>query len=221
MAEKNQGKSLLHYVPDYVVFDLETTGLSPARDEMIELSGLKVNGGVVVDTFSTLINPGRKIPAQASRVNGITDAMVADAPVLDDVLADFLAFSGSYVLVGHNIQSFDLKFISYAACRLYGKTIVNDYIDTLYMSRRCLPQLTSHKLVDVSAYFHISCDGAHRALNDCIMNQLCYEEMGKLKQAAPAELCPRCRSELIRRKGRFGEFWGCGNYPDCRYTRKL
>jgi len=221
MAEKNQGKGLVRYVPDYVVFDLETTGLSPVRDEMIELSGLKVNGGVIVDTFSTLINPGRKIPVQASRVNGITDDMVADAPVLKDVLADFLAFSESYVLVGHNIRSFDLKFISYAADRLFGKTIVNDYIDTLYMSRRCLPQLSSHKLVDVSAYFSLSCEGAHRALNDCIMNQKCYEAMGKLKQTVKAEICPRCRSELVRRKGKFGEFLGCGSYPDCRYTRNV
>lgn len=221
MGEKNQGKSLMKYVPDYVVFDLETTGLSPARDEMIEISGLKVNGGTIVDTFSTLINPGRKIPAQATRVNGITDEMIADAPVLKEALTDFLAFSGSYVLVGHNIRSFDLKFINCAAERLFGKTIKNDYIDTLHMSRRCLPQLSSHKLVNVSAYFSFSCEGAHRALNDCIMNQKCYEAMGKLQQTVKAELCPQCSSELVRRNGKFGAFWGCANFPECRYTRNI
>lgn len=221
MAEKYQGKSLMRYVPDYVVFDLETTGLSPVKDEMIELAGIKVNGGEITDTFSTLINPGRKIPAAASRVNQITDEMVADAPLLKDVLEDFLTFFGSYVLVGHNIRSFDLKFISYAAYSLFGKTIANDYIDTLYMSRRCLPQLGSHKLVDVSAYFSLNCEGAHRALNDCMMNQQCYEAMGKIEPAAGDEICPRCHNGLIRRKGKFGEFWGCGSYPACRYTRNI
>lgn len=221
MMEENKGKGLIQYIPDYVVFDLETTGLSPINDNIIELSALKVKGGKVTETFSTLVNPGRRIPASASRINGITDDMVADAPPIQDVMTDFLAFIQGEVLVGHNIKSFDLKFINAAAEQLFGFPINNDYIDTLYMSRRCLPQLRNHKLVDISAHFQISSEGAHRALNDCIMNQKCFEAMGRMQQTVAIEVCPRCKGELKKRSGRFGDFWGCTNYPDCRYTRNV
>lgn len=215
----HKGKRLVKYVPDYVVFDLETTGVSAIKDDIIEISAVKVLGGEVADTFSTLVNPGRPIPYYATQVNGITDEMVEDAPDIREALTDFLAFAGDAVLVGHNIQSFDLNFVSNAAEGLLGKTVENDYIDTLYMARSCLPELPHHKLVDVASHFHISVEGAHRALNDCIMNQKCFEEMGKLQANQKLDLCPRCGGELRRRNGKFGEFFGCSNYPACRYTR--
>ncbi len=221
MAGQNKGKSLMKYVPDYVVFDLETTGLSPIKDDIIELSALLVKEGNVTDTFSTLVNPGRSIPASASRINGITNDMVADAPAIETVMTNFMEFSRCQILVGHNIKSFDLKFLNCVSERLFGTEIENDYIDTLYMSRSFLPQLRSHKLVDISAHFNISSEGAHRALNDCIMNQKCFEAMGKLQETVKIEVCPRCQGELRKRSGKFGEFWGCGNYPDCRYTRNV
>lgn len=219
--KSHKGKRLVKYVPDYVVFDLETTGVDVIKDDIIEISAVKVLGGKVADTFSTLVNPGRPIPYYATQVNGITDEMVEDAPDIREALADFLAFAGDAVLVGHNIQSFDLNFVSNAAEGLFGKTVENDYIDTLYMARSCLPELSHHKLVDVASYFHISAEGAHRALNDCIMNQKCYEELGKLQANQKLELCPRCGGELRKRNGKFGEFFGCSNYPACRYTRNI
>ena len=219
--KSHKGKRLVKYVPDYVVFDLETTGVEVIKDDIIEISAERVLGGKVADTFSTLVNPGRPIPYYATQVNGITDEMVEDAPDIREALADFLAFAGNAVLVGHNIQSFDLNFVSNAAEGLFGKTVENDYIDTLHMARSCLPELSHHKLVDVASYFHISAEGAHRALNDCIMNQKCYEEMGKLQANQKLELCPRCGGELRKRNGKFGEFFGCSNYPACRYTRNI
>lgn len=219
--KSHKGKRLVKYVPDYVVFDLETTGVNVIKDDIIEISAVKVLGGKVADTFSTLVNPGRPIPYYATQVNGITDEMVEDAPDIREALADFLTFAGDAVLVGHNIQSFDLNFVSNAAEGLFGKTVENDYIDTLYMARSCLPELSHHKLVDVASYFHISAEGAHRALNDCIMNQKCYEELGKLQANQKLELCPRCGGELRKRNGKFGEFFGCSNYPACRYTRNI
>lgn len=221
MAERNKGKRLVKYVPDYVVFDLETTGMSPAADEIIEISAVRVKEREIVDTFSTLVNPGRPIPWQATAVNGITDEMVRSAPEIAEALADFLAFIGDFVLVGHNIHSFDLKFIYEKAEKLFGKTVGNDYIDTLYMARQCLPGLSHHKLVDVASYFHISVEGAHRALNDCIMNLKCYEKLAKLQEDIDIELCPRCGGEMKRRNGKFGEFLGCSNFPNCRYTAQI
>lgn len=216
---EGRGKRLAKYVPDYVVFDLETTGMSPAKDAIIEISAVKVRSGAVTDTFSSLVNPGRTIPYAASAVNHITDEMVADAPDITMALPKFLDFAGSDVLVGHNIRSFDLLFLDRTAIQVTGKGIDNDYIDTLFMARNCLPMLSHHRLVDLAAYFGISSEGAHRALNDCLMNQKCFEEMAKLQKQIPIEVCPRCGGELVKRKGRFGQFFGCSNYPACRYTK--
>lgn len=226
MKEQKRGNRLSGYRPDYVVFDLETTGLSPETDTIIEISAVKVKKGKVEGSFSTLVNPGRRIPAAASRVNGITDEMVADAPVLKDALEQFLSFIGNEILVGHNIHSFDMKFLNCATQEFYGKDMGNDYIDTLYMARSCLKELPHHRLTDLAGYFHISTKGAHRALNDCMMNQKCYEKMGILMKETgtmlpDTDVCPRCGGQLIKRNGRFGPFYGCGNFPKCRYTRNF
>ena len=224
MRNTGKGKRLSQYVPDYVVFDLETTGINCYEDTIIEISAIRAKGGKVEDTYSTLVNPMRHIPGGATRVNGITDAMVADAPVLETAMREFLEFIGDSVLVGHNIGSFDLNFVNVAAINLFGKTVDNDYIDTLYMAKSCLPQLKNKKLTDLAEHFNISAAGAHRALNDCMMNQKCYEEMAKLGGKASDEngkLCPRCRGVLVQRSGKFGAFYGCSNFPECRYTRNV
>lgn len=219
-----RGRRLNQYAEDYVVFDLETTGISPEWDSIIEISAIKVKGHKPVAEFSSLINPGRHIPEEASRVNGITDELVREEPELGTVLPQFLSFIGNEILVGHNIQSFDLKFLCRDAHELLGIEIPNDYVDTLSMARACLPQLKHHRLTDISRYFSIGVEGAHRALNDCAMNQKCYECMGKILEKAGGlkeeiQICPWCGGELRRRKGRFGEFFGCSNFPACRFTR--
>ncbi len=217
------GRRLNEFAENYVVFDLETTGISVHEDSIIEISAIKVKGHQPVEEFTALINPGTHIPAGATNVNGITDEMVKDAPQLIQVLPDFLSFIEGEILIGHNIQSFDLLFIYKAAEELLQKDVPNDYVDTLYMAKECLPQLRRHRLTDISAYFNISTEGAHRALNDCAMNHQCYEQMGKLLGAGKqtVEICPQCGSELRRRSGRFGDFYGCTNYPSCRFTRNV
>ena len=183
MAAK-RGTWKTKYTPDYVVFDLETTGISRVYDEVVEISAVKVRGGKVVDEFSTLVNPGRHIPSGASQVNGITDQMVAYAPRFVKVLQEFLDFTEGYPLVGHNIASFDMKFICRDAEKYYGSVPVNDYIDTLPLARKHLPNLSHHKLTDLASYYGLTTDGAHRALNDCRMNQQVYECMVKEMQEA-------------------------------------
>ena len=168
---RNKGKRLHQYLGDYVVFDLETTGVRPSIDQIVEISAIRVRGHQVVEEYSTLVNPKMHIPAAATAVNHITDQMVKDAPKLAEALRGFLEFAGNDILVGHNNQSFDLKFVYDGAERLFGQEVENNYIDTLFMARQCLPQLSHHKLSDVAAYFHISTAGAHRALADCVMNQ--------------------------------------------------
>lgn len=235
LAVRNKGKRLNGYVKDYVVFDLETTGVNPEKDSIIEISAVKVCNGEIAGEYSTLVNPGCHIPAAATAVNGIRDDMVADAPGTGEAMEGFLEFIGDSILVGHNIHTFDMNFAYDAALGALGKKLGNDYIDTLYMARSCLPGLAHYRLTDISEHFHIATEGAHRALNDCRMNQGCYEELGKIWEARKqkreaggkdaeqeeGQNCPACGGMLYLRKGRFGEFYGCGNFPACRFTKKV
>lgn len=221
MLGNKRGKYLRDYVSDYVVFDLETTGISPSTDAIIEISAVKVSEGTVTDTFSTLVNPQRPISPGATAVNGITNEMVKEQPTIDQVMPDFIEFIEDLVLVGHNIHSFDMKFIWRDVERIYGQTITNDYLDTLPMARKTLPELAHHRLVDIAAYYSVDTAGAHRALNDCIMNQICYENMHNEIVINPPKQCPNCGGILKLRNGRYGEFWGCSEFPQCKYTENI
>lgn len=222
---QDRGRLLCQYVADYTVFDLETTGISWQRDEVIEISAIRVRGHQAAAQYSTLVNPMRHIPAAASRVNHITDRMVEGAPLLAEALEGFLGFIQDDILVGHNIQAFDMKFINKAVTERYGKELGNDYIDTLLLARRCLPGLSHHRLLDVAGHFGIDTQGAHRALQDCAMNQQCYERLGKMLQEKRMEeeevICPKCGARMVKRKGMYGEFYGCSSFPRCRGTRNL
>lgn len=225
MLGDKRGRKRDKYVRDYVVFDLETTGVNVEYDAVIEISAIKVLQGREAGTFSTLVNPQRPIPYRASEVNHIYDDMVKDAPIFKKALEDFDAFIGDLFLVGHNIHTFDMKFIWRDAQDYWGKTIANDYIDTLPLAKQCLPQLSRYRLVDLAAHYRISADGAHRALADCSMNQKVFEKLGK-ELASPTvtadmRICPKCGQFLKKRSGRYGEFWGCSGYPACRYTENV
>ncbi len=228
MLGNKQGKLLNEYLEDYVVFDLETTGISPYNDEVIEISAVKVRKGKVVEEFSELVNPKRTIPFAASRVNNITNDMVSDAPFFDEVLRHFLQFIGEDVLVGHNIQGFDMKFIYRDCERYFHQTITNDYVDTLILAKRCFPEWRHRRLGDLADYYGISTQGAHRALADSRMNQRVFELLGKEMNIekkktldANVKMCPLCNLPLKKRNGRYGEFWGCTGFPNCRYTENI
>ena len=208
---------------NYILFDLETTGLDPETDAIIEISALKVKDGEIVEEYSTLVNPCIHIPFVASSVNGITDDMVKDAPKIEEALKDFFVFVGNNVLMGQNIKRFDLRFIQRDAVRFFGKPISNNYVDTLFVAQR-LPELESHSLESLADYYDISYDGAHRALADCYINKKVYDCLAK-EMANPSEaakrvpVCPRCGNLLKKRNGKYGEFWGCASFPDCKFTK--
>ncbi len=218
MLGNSRGRQLRDYVPDYVVFDLETTGVSPTNDAIIEISAVKVKNRQVIDTFSRLVNPLRPIPYAASDVNNITDDMVCNEPDISEILPGFLEFIGDEILVGHNIANFDMKYIWRDVKLLYGKSVSNDYIDTLPMARRALPELAHHRLVDLALHYNISTLGAHRALNDCLMNQKCFEFLANEQPKGNIKKCPMCGDVMKKRNGRYGEFWGCSGYPVCKHT---
>ncbi len=165
------------YIRDYTVFDLETTGISTRKAAVIELSAVRVRSGEITGTFSELVNPGRPIPPAGTAIHHITDDMVAGKPCLKEVLERFLEFAGEDVLVGHNITGFDLKILDRDCRRFFGRTMENDYIDTVWMARKCFPDWKRRRLVDLAEYYGLETEGAHRALFDCIMNQKVYECM--------------------------------------------
>ena len=111
--------------------------------------------------------------------------------------------------------------------RYLGKTISNDYIDTLRLARKVFPDWKHRRLSDLAEHYGISTVGAHRALADCRMNQKIFEYLGKelagkqLKVQNNTRICPKCHLPMQRRNGRFGEFWGCTGFPKCRHTENV
>lgn len=178
MMSDTKGSRISDNLDDYVVFDLETTGLSTLTEQIVEIAAVKVRGGQIVDEFQTLVNPGCHIPYQVSAINNITDDMVADAPTVKDAISLFIDFIQDEKLVGHNIHSFDLKFIYRDLEKYFDKTIDNDYVDTLLLSKRKLPKM-KHNLGVLAEHYGIDTNGAHRALADSIMNHKVYECLKK------------------------------------------
>ena len=226
MLSNSTGKLKFDSISDYIVLDLETTGINTQDDEVIEISALKVIGGEVKEEFSTLVNPVRHIDDTIVNITGITDSMVKDSPRFEDALKDFLQFAGDLIIIGQNVKMFDLKFINRDCQRFWGKVPDNDYEDTLIIARIYLPELESCGLGSLSNYYGISTEGAHRALNDCYMTYKVYEHLkDEMANPSPAALkvkkCPRCGNTLKKCEGKFGQFYGCRSFPDCRYTEPL
>lgn len=156
---------------NYVAFDIETTGLNPKYDKIIEIGAVRVREGEPVETFSTFVNPAKSLPARIVELTGIQDTDVAGAPYIDDILDAFLAFVGDDVLLGHNIL-FDYSFVKKAAVN-QKKAFEKMGIDTLRIAKRFLSELESRQLGFLCEYYQIELD-AHRALNDAIAAHRLY-----------------------------------------------
>ncbi len=152
------------FTGEFVVFDLETTGIGAASNEIIEIGAVKVANNVITDRFSTFVNPGRPIPYNIQELTSITDQMVSDAPSIDTVLPEFLDFCGNAVLVAHN-ASFDTGFI-YQKAKDRGIHTDFTVIDTVSMSRAILPEFKKYKLDTVAKTLGVSLENHHRAVDD-------------------------------------------------------
>ncbi|MGQ9628848.1 MAG: 3'-5' exonuclease [bacterium] len=152
---------------DIVAFDVETTGLNSRVDAIVEIGAVRTRNGIVEDVWSSLVDPRRPIPPEATAINSITDDMVRGAPEIGEALGDFLDFVGDATLAAHNLP-FDLGFVREALAAVRGCEIENDTMDTLEMSRRELPFLPNHKLPTVAGWFGVEIRGYHRALADAM-----------------------------------------------------
>lgn len=177
------GKLLSAYPDDYTVLDIETTGLSPQNDCITEISAIKYRNNRRVDEFSSLVKPELSIPYYITRLTGIDDAMVADAPAIDEVILSFMDFLADDIIAGYNV-AFDLSFIAENLAGYYAKRLANDYVDVMKLAQNELPFLGRYKQTAVAEYFNIATAGAHRALVDCGICNGCYQ---KLKELAVAD----------------------------------
>ena len=149
---------------NFVVFDLETTGFSPVNNRIIEIGAVKVEHGEITDRFSTFVNPQVPIPFRIEELTSINDNMVMDAPVIEEILPQFLEFVGDAVLVAHN-AGFDVSFME-ENCRRLGQEQTFTYLDTVALARILLPQLNRFKLDTVAKALHINLHHHHRAVDD-------------------------------------------------------
>ncbi len=150
----------------FVVFDIETTGFSPRYDGITEIGAIKVQDGAIIDRYSQLINPEKTIPQEVIELTGINNEMVADKPVIKEVIGDFLDFCGDCPVVAHN-AAFDVSFIKEKA-----KLIDVDYsptvLDTLKLGRMLLKDLKRFGLKRIAKYLGVSLDNHHRAVDDAM-----------------------------------------------------
>lgn len=160
-----------------VVVDLETTGLAPKTDKIIEIGAVRIRNGKAEDTFSRLVYPGRVLSTQTSEITGITDDMLKRQPVFAQILDELLAFLGEDVLLGHNIQ-FDFSFLKKAVLNELPKKSKFEKmgIDTLRIARRFLPGEQKKTLSALCDYYDIPLS-AHRAANDALATFALYEKL--------------------------------------------
>ena len=177
--EKRPGKK--HHscraLSDYVVIDLETTDNKVTKAGVIEFAAVRVKDNQVVDTFSTLANPGIKNTPAAYAVNRISDEMIETAPPIEQALSDFLDFVGDLPVVGHNISSFDTVLIYDLSVKLRGTPFTNEIVDTYWFSRATHSDIPHQTLSAMCDYYGIVNDQAHRALSDALCTQQLYERL--------------------------------------------
>ncbi len=151
------------FCDSFTVVDIETTGLDPKKDKITEIAAVRVEGGQVRESFHRLVNPGRKLEERIVSLTGLTDEMLKEAPYIQDVMGEFLAFETTGCLLGHSIL-FDYSFLKRAAVN-GRKEFERVGIDTLAISRKYLQELESRSLPYLCSYFGIA-HHAHRALSD-------------------------------------------------------
>lgn len=167
LVESVKGDADTGFDGTFICFDIETTGLSAARDKITEIGAVKVENGVITDTFSTFANPKMPIPQKITQLTGITDDMVKDAPSQSEAVGAFLEFAGDNVLVAHNAP-FDTSFIA-KACEDMGREYNYTSIDTVAISRAILTDIKNCKLDTVAKFLRLGDFNHHRATDDAEM----------------------------------------------------
>lgn len=175
-SREAKGKSLLISTRDFTAIDIETTGLSPEYDEIIELAAVRYRDGKASDSFQSLVKPLNPIDDFIEQLTGITNQMLGTAPNIEDILPSFIAFLSDDILVGHNIN-FDINFIYDFCCNVGIDPIRNDFIDTMRIARRLYKDWPNHKLDTMASELGLSARCLHRGTTDAAISADCYLAM--------------------------------------------
>lgn len=171
-----RGQTGVKVIKDYLSVDIETTGLNPKTEKIIEIGAVRVRNGSVVERFESFVSPGRPLTERITELTGITDEMLKTAPEKEEVIPKFLEFAGEDILLGHGIL-FDYSFLKKAAVNCncqFEKT----GIDTLKLARKFLPDIESRRLSYLCAYYGIG-HNAHRALADAEATAALYQKLAE------------------------------------------
>lgn len=167
LFDESRSLSIEAKTGSFVVYDFETTGINLSNDEIIEIGALKIVNGEFSEVFTTLVKPKRPIPLEATKVNKITNEMVANCYSIEQVIRDFYLFCKGSQMVGYNSIAFDSVFLDRAG-KLVGINFNNNQIDAFMLAKQKLKGLKNYKLGTVAKYLEVSLIDAHRALNDVI-----------------------------------------------------
>lgn len=152
----------------FTAFDLETTGLNPHIDAIIEIGAVRFKNQKTIDTFHKLIKLRAGVSNTAVNINNITPEMLKGQPSMESVLPDFISFISDDVLIGHNIQNFDLPFVRTHLARLSLPPLYNQIADTFVLAKRIFPHESHYSLIELARSFTIKQNDTHRALDDAI-----------------------------------------------------
>lgn len=181
----------------YISIDLETTGLNPKQDRIIEIGAVKVVEGRIRDTFATFINPGRKLEQKITELTGIQDEQLAGAPLIEEVFPVLEEFLGELPLVGHSIL-FDFSFLKKAAVNK-NRVFEKEAVDTLKIARKYLPGLEHRTLEYLCEYYGIK-HHAHRALADAEATSALYHKLAEIFYKEEEELFRPAKLEFAVKK---------------------
>ena len=180
-GRRSGGASAPVSLKNYVVIDIETTGLSAANDEIIELAALRVIGGKKDDHYQALVKPDRPVPPDIETLTGITaEALDKEGRALSEALPEFIEFIGDHHMIAHNAE-FDIGFIKHACDKMGILTMNNLYTDTLALARQKVHGVTNHKLSTLLEHFGIESERIHRGLSDCIATHMLYVKLNEIE----------------------------------------
>ncbi len=161
----------------FTIIDIEATGFTPENNSIIEVAGIKYQGGVVIDKFSSLVKPEYGfLPSHITDLTGITNALVIDQPEIETVLGRFFKFIDDSILVGHNVK-FDIAFLNEKGRKFLKKQLKNPFICTDSLARRLYPDIESKSLSSLAAYMGVPVKRKHRAMADAEATLQVFQKM--------------------------------------------
>lgn len=178
----------------FIAFDTETTGLDPVSGRIVEIGAVKFDRRGVIARYNVLINPEMPMPEEAGKVNGITDEMLKDKPLIADVFPDFFDFIGTGVLVAHNAP-FDINYVNAELKRAGKSPLTNKAVDTRIFAKEVFPGLSSYALQDLAVQFGITALEAHRAEDDARVCMELFEQILSRFLKNNPELVEKIRTE--------------------------